>query len=296
MIEKQQGIVSDLDTLFNILPDMVCIASTDGYFKYLNPEWEKTLGYSLKELLSKPLFDFIHPDDHEPTQREIKRQLSGKKTLNFENRYRCKDGSYRFLQWHAAPAKGDKLFAVARDITEQKKKNEALLESEERYIGLFERSFELVYLCDLEGNFIDANKAALESLGYEKKDINTLNFISLLDKDQLPVALKKMKEILETGSQKKETEYRLIKKNGEYLYVENKGSLVYRDGKPFAIQGIARDITARRQAEKELQQSEQKYRSMMEAMTDPCYICSYDFHIEYMNQAMMEKIGYDAIG
>ena len=96
---------SDLGKLINIVPDMICIAGTDGYFKYLNPEWEKVLGFSLEELKSRPLFDFIHPDDHIPTQKEIERQIKGEATLSFQNRYRCKDGSYKILEWRATPAK-----------------------------------------------------------------------------------------------------------------------------------------------------------------------------------------------
>ena len=125
---------------------MLCVASTDGYFKYLNPEWEKVLGYSIEELLSRPLFDFIHPDDHEPTKAEIERQRKGNITLNFENRYRCKDDSYKVLEWRAAPAEGDRLFAVAIDITERKRAEEALRESEERYSLLTQNSQTGIYI------------------------------------------------------------------------------------------------------------------------------------------------------
>jgi PAS domain S-box-containing protein len=132
VVKMQQIKILEQDTLFNLAPDMICIASTNGHFSYLNLEWEKTLGYSLKELLSKPLFDFIHPDDRDLTQEEIEKQLQGNKILHFVNRYRCKDGSYKFLEWRATPAKGDKLYAVARDITEKRQAEKALKESEEK--------------------------------------------------------------------------------------------------------------------------------------------------------------------
>ena len=175
-------------------------------------------------------------------------------------------------------------------------RKKALRESEERYIGLFERSFELVYLCDFEGNFIDANNAALEGLGYTKKEINSLNFMSLLDKDQVPRAVEVVKEILKTGSQKEVAEFKLRRKDGEHIYVESKGALITRDGKPFAVQGIVRDVTACRQTQKELRESEVKYRSMMNAMKDAVYICSPDYRIEYMNPEMINSLGRDATG
>jgi PAS domain S-box-containing protein len=112
----------ELERFFALVPDMVCIASTDGYFKQLNQVWAKTLGFSREELLSRPLLDFIHPDDREMTLREIEKQRTGDATINFVNRYLCKDGSCRWLEWEASPATGNVLYAAARDITERKQK------------------------------------------------------------------------------------------------------------------------------------------------------------------------------
>jgi PAS domain S-box-containing protein len=101
--------------------NLVCIAGTDGYLKYLNPAWEKTLGYSREELLSVPYIDFVHPDDRQATVSEAAHVASGRSTLSFENRYRCKDGSYRWLLWSAI-VRADKglIYCVAADITERR--------------------------------------------------------------------------------------------------------------------------------------------------------------------------------
>ena len=154
--------------------------------------------------------------------------------------------------------------------SERKHAEEALRESEERYRALFERSLELVYLSDFEGNFIDANNVALELLGYTKDNIKSLNFGSLLTDDQLPLAAETVGEILKTGSQKEVAEYKLRRKNGEYVCAESMEAIIYRDGKPFAIQGIARDITERKQAEKALGESERKFSKLFHA--SPVYI------------------------
>ena len=135
--------------------------------------------------------------------------------------------------------------------SEHKQVEEALRESDERYRGLFERSLEYVYLHDFEGNFIDANNAALKGLGYTKKEIKSLNFISLLDKDQLPRAIESLEDMFKTGSQKSVVEYRLKRKDGAHIDIESKGAIIYADGKPYAIQGIARDITERKKLEEE---------------------------------------------
>ena len=113
---------SDEASGFFLLPlDMLCVAGFDGYFKRINKTWETTLGYSQQELMSTPFIEFIHPDDREKTTAEYARQLSGQGVISFENRYRCKDGSYRWLHWNAMPVAEKKLiYASARDITDRK--------------------------------------------------------------------------------------------------------------------------------------------------------------------------------
>lgn len=137
----------------------------------------------------------------------------------------------------------------------EKQRNQAeevLRENKERYKALFDRSIYCVYVHDFEGRFIDANDAALNLLGYKKEDIPSVNFSTLFDEDQLPIAFKNMKELLQTGSQKRPIEHKLRKKDGGCVWVEAEGSVIYKQGKPYAIQGIARDITERKQAEEAL--------------------------------------------
>ena len=102
--------------------DMFCIAGFDGYFKNVNPSWEKTLGFTTRELTSKPYMEFVHPEDRGATQHERGELHRGEVTLAFENRYLCKDGGYKWFSWNAisVPARG-LIYAVARDVTQVKK-------------------------------------------------------------------------------------------------------------------------------------------------------------------------------
>ncbi|MGH9744670.1 MAG: response regulator [Candidatus Acidiferrales bacterium] len=121
-MRERRLIQSELDQLFDLSLDLFCIAGFDGYFKRINPAWEKTLGISKEELLSRPYIDFVHPDDHEATLSEAKSMGTGSVTFSFENRYRCGDGTYIWLLWNATPSSDQKLiFAVARDITLRKR-------------------------------------------------------------------------------------------------------------------------------------------------------------------------------
>ncbi|MDE3135234.1 MAG: response regulator [Acidobacteriota bacterium] len=117
----------DFERLFHLSLDLLCIAGFDGSFKQLNPAWEKALGYSIEELMSVPYTDFVHPDDRAATMAEAEKVVHGSQTISFENRYRSRDGSYRWLMWSASPAaERQKIYAVARDITSRKQAEQRL--------------------------------------------------------------------------------------------------------------------------------------------------------------------------
>ena len=111
----------ELVKFFEMSLDMLCIAGFDGYFKRVNAAWHSSLGHTTEELLASPYIDFVHPEDRESTLAEAARLKIGVDTISFENRYRCKDGSYQWLLWHAhADFDAKLIYAVARDITDRK--------------------------------------------------------------------------------------------------------------------------------------------------------------------------------
>jgi PAS domain S-box-containing protein len=110
----------ELDQFFNLSLELLCIANTDGYFLRLNPSWERILGHTREELMGKRFFDFIHLEDLDRTHKAVSILASQQKPLHFGNRYRCKDGTYRWLEWTATPA-GDLIYAAAHDVTERLK-------------------------------------------------------------------------------------------------------------------------------------------------------------------------------
>jgi PAS domain S-box-containing protein len=106
------------DQFFDLATDMLCIAGVDGYFKVVNQVWSETLGYEDGELLQRPFVDFVHPDDRRATIAASSKVANGSRLVHFRNRYRCKDGTYKWLAWSASAALSDgSIYAVARDVT-----------------------------------------------------------------------------------------------------------------------------------------------------------------------------------
>ena len=141
------------DKIFTHSIEMLCIAGFDGYFKVLNPAWSRTLGWSTEELLSKPWIEFVHPEDSRVTDHVASEIIDGTEIYQFENRYLCKDGSYKILSWNSFPYPEEGImFGVARDITSYRK-------TEREYKKLFEEMLDGFALheiiCDSEGNPID---------------------------------------------------------------------------------------------------------------------------------------------
>jgi PAS domain S-box-containing protein len=164
--------LEELQTLFGLSLEILCIAGADGYFKRVNPAFERTLGCDAEELLARPLLDFVHPDDRERTLTELNKLRNGLPTIDFENRYRCRDGSYRWLSWRAMPsAGGERIYAAADDVTRRKQVEEALRESEQRYRQLVESAPDALVVSDVQGRIILVNTQTERLFGYTAEEL-----------------------------------------------------------------------------------------------------------------------------
>jgi PAS domain S-box-containing protein len=163
----------DLDSFFNVSPDMLCIAGTDGFFKRLNPAWESKLGYTCEELMAEPFVDFMHPDDRQASIQEVEKLTGIWQTVDFENRFRCKDGSYRRLSWNAASRPEQQLiYAVGRDVTELRQTEQALRRSEERFRLMAENIVDYaILMLDTDGRVTTWNPGAERIKGYSAEEI-----------------------------------------------------------------------------------------------------------------------------
>ncbi|MDM8554254.1 PAS domain-containing protein [Desulfococcaceae bacterium HSG7] len=152
-IELREKTEVERDRILSFSNDLICIAGMDGYFKYVNPAWEKLLGYPTKELLSRPFLSFIHPNDHKKNGDEVTSLAEGKETVNFENRYICKDGSVLHVEWRATPLiEENHMYCFGRNITERKQSQKKLIFLEKRNRALLDHSPVCHKIADLDFN------------------------------------------------------------------------------------------------------------------------------------------------
>jgi len=160
----------ELDRYFNYSLDLLCITNTEGKFIKLNPEWANVLGYELDELLGKKFFDYVHNDDIDITLDAMQQLKANEEILNFVNRYRCKDGTYKWIEWRSKLI-GTSIYAVARDITEAKLAKDEMIKSIELFKQIFDSSPAATVLSEIEtGKYIDVNNSFERILGYTKEE------------------------------------------------------------------------------------------------------------------------------
>ncbi|MFA5012543.1 MAG: PAS domain S-box protein [Ignavibacteria bacterium] len=267
--KKAEEKLKTSDKIFTHSIEMLCITGYDGYLKVLNPAWTSTLGWSAEELLSKPWNEFVHPDDVDLMNKIKAEIIEGKGIYEFENRYRCKDGSYRILSWnsHPYPEEGI-MFEVARDITSSRK-------TEQEYKKLFEEMLDGFALheiiCDEEGRPINYRFLAVNPM-YEK--MTGLNSKDIVGKTVL--------EVLPNLEKKWIERYGKVALTEEPIYFEDYAEELdkHYEVKAFSplknqFVTIISDITARKNAEIELikekekvEETEKQFRILFENSPD----------------------------
>jgi PAS domain S-box-containing protein len=170
-VQRRVQVEKERDRLFNLSLDLLCILGLDGTFRRANPAFDRILGYPQDDLPGRPLLDLVHPDDIAETVAQMRR-LTGGEPVNFENRCRCCDGSFKWLAWSINPVREERLvYAVAHDITGRKAGEDAL-----RAESTFRRAMEESVLTgmraiDLEGRITYVNSAFCRMVGFEPDEL-----------------------------------------------------------------------------------------------------------------------------
>ncbi len=253
---KRKRDLFNYEKLFKLSGDLICIAGVDGFFKRINPAFEKLLGWSPEFLLSTSFIELIHPEDVEKTYEEITNLANNKSTSNFVNRFRTKSGEYISIQWTATPESSTgNLFASGRNVTEVYK-NEALLKaSEDQFRSFFENSQGFMCTHDLYGKLLSVNKAGAELLGYTVEEAMQMSLYDIIPEKHHPSIRHYIDEIWRTG--KSDGLMTTKHKNGGYKIWNYRNILLKNEKGVFYIVGNSIDVTESQQLEKKLQTTQE---------------------------------------
>ncbi len=250
----------DYRTLVEQLPHgLIIVQDMPPRIVFSNSTMSHIFGLPVEKLLTISPTEFellIYPEDRTQFFKNYTECLTGSidKLEHYKFRIIKPDSSISWLDMDAYKVDYHGKTAVRSviiDINDQVQKETALKESEERYKALFERSINLIYLNDFQGRFIDANDAALKALGYTREEITGISYDNLLEEKYRKTAYDILEDVRKNETAHPPYEIRLKKKDGSFIWVNCEGYVIYRDGKPYALQGLARDITEQKKASAE---------------------------------------------
>ena len=270
--------------IFQNSPSMICLAGFDGYFQHLNPAWERTLGWRLEELKAKPFLEFVHPRDLEASLEIVREIDAGKQIVGFENRYLCKDGTYKWLAWTATGLfDGEKIYAVARDVSDRKQAVAQLKHHQELLQQVLDTTPNWLFVKDREGVYLVANRALAEGLGMTPEDIIGKRDLDLFpDRTEIKRFHQENLYTIDTRQEQIIPEDRVTLPTGQTLWMETIKRPLFLPGnsEPHVLISTI-DVTRRKQVEQALRQSERRYQVLAETSpvgifhTDPEGMCIY---------------------
>jgi PAS domain S-box-containing protein len=256
-ISERRRAENKMANFFRLSEDMMCIADSQGIFRQMSPAFEQVLGFRLEEMLGRPYLDFVHPDDREHTRIEGRKVFEGHGNVNFENRYRCKDGSYKWLQWRPFRETYEgMIYAIARDVTESHRTTRLMAQtSAAARIG----GWELDYLT---GELFWTDET------YRLHETTPQEFTPTLE-SAIAFYTPESRRLIQAAVEKGRAdgtpwslELELITAKGRHIWSHALGRVDIENGKPLRAYGSFQDITERKAAEAERRQLDDQLREM----------------------------------
>jgi PAS domain S-box-containing protein len=278
--------------LIDQLEEGLTVEDTEGFITYANPKALETLGYTEEELLGKHWSFIVPENDHVEAYKETAKRAKGISST-YESHLLAKDGTISPVIVSASPIMStsgefQETLVLSTDITEQKRVEEELQQSEEKYSNLFHYSNDAIFLHDLDGNILDVNEKTLKLFGFTKPEILSMKIPVLHPPEMLEASRGAFERIVKDGFISLEIDF--IKKNGEMFPADVSSSLFTIGGKQ-VIQGIVRDIAERKEKEEALEESEKKFRLLAEKSPNMIFI-NKKGRIVFANEECVKKMGY----
>lgn len=290
-VTERKKVEEEKNRIFNLSNDLIGVVGFDHIIKQINPALENILGYTVEELIGKSYLNLLHPDDVQQTLDYIEERKQGEDTpiREFENRYIHKDGTVREMSWTTTVAiEEESIYAIGRDITERKKAEKALIESEEKYRNLIEHLTDGVIV--VQDDIIKFSNPAISDLtGYTQGELLGEEFVEFINLDEAPQVVEKYNE-RDLGGEWSPYDIRLKLKNGNSIDIECIATPSSFLGEE-AILVVARDISERKKAVEAIKESEEKFRLLVEQSPLAILIFNPDGSLDQVNEAWQKMWG-----
>ncbi len=287
----------NLNRFFEMGLDLFCVIDLTGRFILVNKAWERTLGYDIDDLRGNFFQNYLNPNDL-PKTRAMMDELRGNRTEIrwFVNRYRRKDGAYRWLEWNSKQY-GDHIYGAARDITDRLEVETKLAIQNERFELAVAGSNDGIWDWDIVNDNLYLSPRYKEQLGYRADELeNALSVVrELIHPDDRLIFDEALTGYLQGLYQYFDLEFRMLHKDGGIVWIRSRGAgLKDEKGKIHRMAGSHSDITKRKLDEEALRNSEEKYRLIAENMSDAIWVYKYSCNqITYMSPSIRGISGYD---
>jgi PAS domain S-box-containing protein len=297
--KRAEEAVRESETKFRTLAETTAAATfiyEGARIRYVNSAAEALTGYTRAEMVEMNFWDVIDPDSREfARERGLARQRGEDVPPRYEVKLVTKDGDERWVDFMAGHVEFEGKPAVlgtAFDISERKRAEEAVRESEERYRRLIDTAADIIFTVSTDGTITSLNPAVETITGWSIAEWVGKPFASLLHPDDLPTGMEGFRRTLE-GGEPLAGEYRLLTKSGEFITADVRPRPLLADGTLVGVFGIAHDITNRKRAEEALRQSEEYFRSLTENASDVIMVLNDDGTVRYVSSSVKRAIGYE---
>ncbi len=246
----------NFEKLFELSNDLVFIGGMDGYFKKINPAFERLFGWSEEYILKTSSFEFYHPDDIETTKKELEKLARGAGSANFLQRFKTSSGEYKTIEWTSTPeVETGNIYGIGRDVSELILKEKQLAVSEEKLRIFFENSQGLMCTHDMAGNFVSVNAAGAAILGYTRDEVLKLSLFDIVPAERHVFLRKYLTEIMQNGQSKGQM-FTMHRDGSPRIWMFNNTLQHDVGNEPYVI-GNAIDITERHYLEEDLKRTGQ---------------------------------------
>ncbi|MFZ5515029.1 MAG: PAS domain S-box protein [Candidatus Zhuqueibacterota bacterium] len=284
----------DRDRFFNLTTDLICMITARGIFKFVNQEWEKVLGYKQIEMVSRPVLNFIHPNDVAEYKRIIRRLKKSESTIRFENRYVHKDGSVKLIEWTATPSvESGLIYCIGRDVTDDRRLHTMLLENERRLRNAQKAGKIGSWEVDCKTETWTVSDEFRRIHGVESNYFSMKKMRAFVFKDDVQLFEHAYRRTVEKQSPFT-FEHRIIKQDTrEIRWVLKQGELVCDErNRPIQLIGTTQDITDRKQIELALQREKERAQYYLDIVGVMLVVLDRSGQVRLINKKGCAILGY----